>query len=242
MKKPSKNIWKRIAYIAIIIIGIVMLFDLIVLPFYVSGKELKVPNVVGMNKDRAIEILKDADLIPIVKTSRYDEKYKKDQVVFQKPNEGSLVKGGRRVYLSISGGDPLVQVPFLINKTVRDARMSLERLGLTLGNIDSVESESPVNTIVEQQYFQGRDIAVGSSVSVKVSIGPQLGMVRVPRLIEKSLTEAEIILKLLSLRIGYKTYISSNNWLPNTVVDQQPSENSLVKLGDSVNVVLTQSK
>jgi beta-lactam-binding protein with PASTA domain len=58
----------------------------------------------------------------------------------------------------------------------------------------------------------------------------------------KSLRDAENILKENSLKIGLKTFIQSSTLLPNTVVDQQPSENTLVGIGDSVNVVLTQSK
>ena len=67
-------------------------------------------------------------------------------------------------------------------------------------------------------------------------------MIRVPNLLGKSLFEAETLLKSNSLKLGSKTYIHSLSLLPNTVVDQQPSESALIKVGDSVNVVLTQSK
>ena len=67
-------------------------------------------------------------------------------------------------------------------------------------------------------------------------------MIRVPNLLGKSLFEAESILKNNSLKLGSRTYINSPSLLPNTVVDQQPSESALIKVGDSVNVVLTQNK
>lgn len=242
MKKPSKNIWKPILSVIIIILGVLLIIDLVVMPFYVRGSETKIPNVVGLNKDEAIRILEDADLSPVLQTTRYDEKYGKDKVVFQKPEASKVVKNLRRVYLTISGGDPLVRVPFLVNKTVRDAQVTLERAGLVLGEIDSVESEMDINTIVEQQYYQGREIAKGSKVGIKISIGPQLGMIRVPNLIGRSFSEVENTLKSLSIRIGNKTYVRSTSYLPNTVIDHEPSEGSLVKIGDSVNVVLTSSK
>ena len=59
---------------------------------------------------------------------------------------------------------------------------------------------------------------------------------------DTSLIDAETILRNISLRVGNKTYINSPTLLPNTIVDQQPAENNLVNLGDSVNVVLTQTK
>ena len=226
----------------LMLIAVLFVMDYIVLPFYVSGTESKVANVVGKNKDEAIKILRDANFNPILQTSRFDQAYRKDQVISQKPIADMIVKENRRIYLIISGGDPFIKMPSLINKTIRDATITLERFGLVLGKIDSVESEFPPATIVEQQYFEGREIAKGTTINLKVSIGPKVGMVRVPNLLLKSLSEAERILKSSSLRIGNRIYIYSSSYLPNTVADQDPSEDTLVKIGDSVNVVLTQSK
>ena len=242
MKMPSKKLWNKLLIILVIFFAFLFVLDYVVLPYYVSGTESKVPNVVGKNKDEAIKILQDANFNPIVQTSRFDQNYQKDEVISQKPIADIIVKENRRIYLTVSGGDPIVKMPSLINKTIRDATITLERFGLILGKIDSVESEFPSATIVEQQYFEGREIAKGSTVNLKVSIGPRVGMVRVPNLLLKSLSEAESILKSNSLRLGNKLYIYSASYLPNTVADQEPSEDTLIKIGDSVNVVLTQSK
>ena len=242
MKKPNKNIWKLVLSVFILILGFLLIMDLIVLPLYVSGSETKIPNVVGKNKNEAVKILEDANLNPIVQTTRFDEKYGKDNVMYQKPVAGVAVKSGRRVYLTVSGGEILVSVPFVVNKTIRDAQLTLERAGLNLGKIDSVESELPANTIVEQQYYQGKEVVKGTTVSIKISVGPQEGMIRVPGLQGKSFTEVENLLKSLSLTIGTKTYILSSNYLPNTIVDQDPSEGTLLKINDPVNLVLTSSK
>lgn len=242
MKKPDKNTWKIILYSFIFIVAILIILDLVVLPLYVSGSETKIPDVIGKNKDEAIRILEDANLNPIVQTTRFDEKYGKDKVMFQKPNAGVSVKTGRRVYLTVSGGEILVSIPYVVNKTLRDAQITLERAGLNLGKVDSVESEMPANTIVEQQYYQGKEVVKGTSINVKISVGPQEGMIRVPGLQGKSFSEAESILRSLSLTVGNKTFILSTNYLPNTVVDQDPSEGTLLKINDAVNLVLTQSR
>lgn len=242
MKMPSKKFWNKLLITLVVLLAILLVIDIVVLPYYVSGIESKVPNVVGMNKDAAIKILSDANFNPIVQTSRFDQTYQKDQIIAQKPVADMVVKENRRIYLTVSGGDPIIKMPSLINRTMRDATITLERFGLVLGRIDSVESEFPAATIVEQQYFEGREIAKGTSVNIKVSIGPKVGMVRVPNLLLKSLNEAESILKANSLRLGNKLYIYSSSYLPNTVADQDPSQDTLVKIGDSVNVVLTQSK
>jgi serine/threonine-protein kinase len=241
MKMPTSKFWNKLLITLVVFFAVMFVVDYIVLPFYVSGTEVKVPNVIGKNKDEAIKILRDANFNPIVQTPRFDQKYKKNQVISQKPAADVVVKENRRIYLTVSGGEPIVKMPSIISRTLRDAVVTLERAGLVVGKIDSVESEFPSATIVEQQYHEGREIAQGTTINLKVSVGPQVGMVRVPNLLMKSLSEAESILKANSLRVGNKIYIHST-LLPNTVVDQDPAENTLIHIGDSVNVVLTQSK
>ena len=241
MKKPTKKFWKILLVLLIGFIAFLVILDDIIMPIYVSGKEVSIPNVVGKDKDIASKILEDAGFNPVLEPARFDQKYKKDQVIFQKPSGGSIVKLNRRVYLTVSGGEPTLTMLPLVGKTLRDAQVSLEKMGLKIGKVDSVESEFPPNTIVEQQYFEGKEIAMGTSVDLKVSIGPKVGMIRVPNLLGRSLNEAEEILRSSSLKIGNRTYISSPTLLPNTVVDQQPSENTLIDSGDSVSVVLSKT-
>jgi eukaryotic-like serine/threonine-protein kinase len=242
MKTQKSKILKKILIVFIIILAVIGITDKIILPLVVSGSEVKVPDLIGKHKDEAYRVLEESGLQPIVQTSRFDESIKRDHIMFQKPAAGITVKSGRRIYLTISGGNALIKVPSLVGKTVRDAQLTLDRMGLKIGQVEMIESEFPQELIVEQQYMPGREISEGSSVAVKVSIGPQIGMIRVPNILGKSLSEVESILKSNSLQVGIKTYIHSANLLPNTVVDQQPSENTLVSIGDSINVVLTQNK
>ncbi|KUO62263.1 hypothetical protein APF79_07045 [bacterium BRH_c32] len=242
MKTTTQKYLKKIGIVIGSIIIVMLIFDLILLPLYVSGTELNVPNVVGMQKDKAIELLEDLDLVPIIQTARFDDKMKKDYVLFQKPLSKSLVKEGRRIYLTISGGDPKLEMPSLMNKSIRDAKITIERAGLKLGSIDSVDSELPIYTVVGQSITEGTDVSKGTLVNIRVSIGPQIGMIRVPNILGRSLSEAESILQVNSLFIGKISYIYSPTLLPNTIVDQVPAESNLIPIGDSISVVLTQSK
>lgn len=219
-----------------------ILFDKLFMPWVVSAEEVTVPDFVSQNKVTAIEELKKIGLEPVEQGPKYDENVPRDHVILQTPRPGSTVKVGRRVYLYISGGEPLIKMPQLLGKTVRDAKITIERLGLAIDTLLDVRSEFPAKTVVEQSVKEGEFLAKGDSVTLMISIGPQIGMVRVPNLIAKSLTEAERILRELSLKIGKKTYLSSPNLLPNTIIDQYPSEDKLVSYGDSVDVVITQSR
>ena len=90
--------------------------DFFIMPWYVEAAEVTVPDLVGKNKFEAMEILKGLGLNPIEEGPRYDSRFEKDQVMFHNPRAGTRVKDKRRIYLFVSGGDPLVKMPRLIGK------------------------------------------------------------------------------------------------------------------------------
>ncbi len=218
-----------------------IVMDKFILPNYVSGEEIPIPNVIGLNKSEAVKLLADSGLVAVEGKLKFDERYKVDEILFQKPASGSIVKKGRRVYLIICGGRPKVGMPDLIGKSERNARFTLTKFDLILAEIRRVSSERKRNTIVSQ--FPEKDSLVykGDSVYLKISAGPQVGKVRTPLLLGKSLNEAIKILKRASLKIGKITKKKSLQ-LPNTIINQIPGEGSFLEIGDSVDVVITTLK
>jgi len=241
-----KKITKKIVFIPVTIIVLIIVFflvvDIFIMPSIVEAPEVEMPNVLGINKDDAMKILTELNLTPIEVGPRYDSRFKENEVIFQKPYEGVMVKENRRVYIHISGGEPLIQMPKLVNKTLRDAKITLERIGLHLGEIEETRSELPNGTIVKQEFDFGFKLEKGDSVDLSISVGPQIGMIRVPSLIAKSEKEVEKILRRNNLMLGKKTYITSPTLLPNTIISQYPSQDALVSIGDSVDVVIAKNK
>lgn len=242
MKKFLKKIFIVPVSIGFLLLILLLIADNLILPWYVDSVEVTVPDMVNQNKDEAVKILKSLGLNPIVQEPRFDQRYEKDQVIYHSPRPGIKVKENRRIYLFISGGDPQIKMPKLTGKTLRDAKVTVERLGLILGGVEETRSELPANTVIEQEFNEGDTLPKGAVVKLKISVGPQVGMIRVPNLLGKSVKEAEGILRRHSLRFGQKVFISSPNLLPNTIIDQYPSEDKLLSYGDSVDVTVTQSK
>jgi serine/threonine-protein kinase len=211
------------------------------MPWYVNLPEKAVPNVVGMNLNNAMDVLRSKELEPVVKDTTFDDRYPRGTIIYQKPNAADVVKEGRRVYLFVSGGEPAVPVPLLKGKSLTDARFSLERLGLFLGRIDSITSDNPTDIIFDQQFAVGTPLKKGDSVGVSLSIGNSVGSISVPNLIGKSLTEAQQILSDSSLRVGKINYQISFSLLPNTVLDQYPSKGNKLNPGDPVDLFVTKS-
>lgn len=240
MKKLNFSIKQIILYTAAALLLLLFFLNYIFMPWYVSGDEVVVPRVIGMNSAQAEEILNDADLDPINGGEKYNENYPKGTVIFQNPVPGAKVKDGRRVFIFVSSGIPLIKVPSLKGKVFRDAKMTLERMDLTMGDTTYVESDAPKFTIIDQQYYAGTEVKKGTRVNVTISAGKVVG-IKVPDLSGKSLAEAETILSENGLALGRINYQPSFSLLPNTVIDQYPSKDMLVPEGAKVDLFVTKN-
>ncbi|MFO7447239.1 MAG: PASTA domain-containing protein [Ignavibacteriaceae bacterium] len=243
MKKLlEKPFIRKILYAFLGFILLFLFIDYIFMPWYVTSPETVVPNVVGLRQTQAMQKLENMNLEPMIGDTTYDEKYPRGTIVLQKPKAGAVVKEDRNIYLFISGGEPVVRVPQLKGKSIRDAKFALERLGLSLGNVEEIPSTNPQNMIFDQQFAEGTPLKKGENVGVSVSIGMgDEGTIEVPDLIGKSLTEAEIILADSSLRVGKINYQRSFSLLPNTILDQYPSKGNKINPGDPVDLFVTRA-
>lgn len=201
-----------------------LLLDLLVMPWYVDyGASQEVPSVAGQNLAEAQLLLNESGLQAVESETKFDPEAPVGTVIAQNPQAGSLVKPGRRIYLTVSGGEHLVEVPSLRGLSLRDARFSLERVGLHLGLVAYELSDTFfVNTIMDQSPGVGSRAPRASQVRVTVSQGKDPGDLLVPDLTGKTVAEAERLLLAEGFQIGRVTFQTGMNLVPNTIVDQYP--------------------
>jgi len=234
---------KKFLYTLAALIGGFLLLDHVILPWYVNhGDTLAVPNVTDLPLELARAKLDSAGLQPIEAETRPDPRAPQGTVVSQNPQPDAVVKQGRRIYLTISGGEALVNVPPLRGRSMRDARFTLERNGLRLGTVGYATSEQyPENTIVEQSIASGKRVTKGSSVNIVVSRGRMLQQIAVPDFLGKTLTEAERMIVQQGLKLGNITYQASFDLIPNTIVDQFPRPGDQVPEGQAIDLFVVKS-
>lgn len=240
MNNLLKNKYFRIFLITLgAFIVLFIIIDNFIMPWYVSSPEMTVPDVIGKEETNAIEILNDSGFDAVVSDTSYGVQMAKGKIFLQRPKAGEIVKQGRTIYLFLSGGERVVNVPSLKGKSITDAKFSLERVGLKLGQIDRVASNQPEDMIFDQQFAAGTPLKQGESVGITVSAGRGGGSIVVPNLIGKSLSDAESIIKDSSLVVGKINYQASSTLLPNTVLDQYPSGGNRLNPGDAVDLFVT---
>jgi beta-lactam-binding protein with PASTA domain len=226
-----------------IIIGLFVLVNYIVLPLYVShAGRVTVPPVVGMSRDSAVQVLELAGLRVVDAETRPDPTYPPGVVVQQNPLGEAVVKEGRRVYLTLSGGEVQVVVPSLRGRSLRDARFALERFGLKLGGVGYDTSDTfPENTIIAQSIQADAHVSRGTEVHITVSQGRSTSDIRVPLVIGKTLGEATKLIEEARLHVGTISYQQSFDLVPNTVVDQFPRPGETPAPGQGVDLFVVKT-
>ncbi len=229
---------KKFLYTFLSVAGAFVLLNSFILPWYVNhGETMQVPNVSGLTLDSAKGVLRVQGLDPIESDMRSDPQAPVGTVVGQNPEADAVVKGGRRVYLTISGGEVQVFVPALRGRSVRDAKFTLERSGLRMGDVEYAASEAyPQNTIVEQSLQPGMKVAKGAAVKIVVSRGKAQQQITVPDFTGRTLSEVERMIVQQGLKLGNITFQASFDLIPNTVVDQFPRAGESVQEGQPIDL------
>ncbi|MEK7264041.1 MAG: PASTA domain-containing protein [Bacteroidota bacterium] len=236
--------FKKSVIFVVILLAIVIITDKFVMPSIVHNKEtVIIPSLVNIKFEDALLILDSLSLRGMEGGTKLDPKIKIGRVIIQNPAESTLVRKGRRVYLTISGGEEKTSVPSLRGKSIRDAKFSLERLGLNLGDISYVPSEDfPPGTIISQSIEAGAKIGKRVAISIGISQGKNTDRISVPDVTDKLLKDAIAFLKSKNFTIGAISYQPTLEYAPNTVLDQYPLPGEMVPLGQSIDLFVAEKQ
>ncbi len=229
---------KKLVIVAIAFVILILAMDKIAMPFYVNSvKSVKMPNLIGKKLEDAKRIIDSLNLKLESITERPDTRFPAGYVIIQNPRPGMRVKEGRRVYFVVSSGEEKVEVPSLIGKSIREAKLTLEKFGLRLGDVEyDFSADFPEGAIFSQSIPEKAKVSIGTPVSVVVSLGDAEGKTQVPNLIGIPLSKVERILNEAGLNIGKIVYEPNPTVLPNTVIEQFPRPGSFVAKGSTVDV------
>lgn len=153
----------------LIAIGIVLVMVLSVhlfLSIYTRhGKQIAVPDFIGMTLGQAERIAGDHDIEIVVTDSVFFSKsVAPGTVLEQSPRAGSGVKKGRHISVRIQSFLPqMVQMPNLVDLSLRQAITNINSKGLQLGKLIYRTSKEGTNLVLEQHY-RGRKIATGKEL------------------------------------------------------------------------------
>lgn len=175
----SKIFFKNLGF-AVLLVVIVFLGAAKLLSYYTRhGEYIVLQNLANKKLTDVQKTLKDEELNYIVIDSAFDEKTPPGTVINQNPYPGAHVKKGRNIYLYITSAvPPMVEMPNLVDKSLRQATLMIENTGLKFGGAH-IEPD-PCNGCVLKQLYKGNTITPGTKILKGSTITLIIGRGNVP--------------------------------------------------------------
>jgi beta-lactam-binding protein with PASTA domain len=169
-RRPSETIEKGIAIRTVPAAGEEVERGERVQLFVSSGPEqVEVPDVTGLSRDSAEDLLSDAGLEVAVEQREAEEP--EDDVIAQNPAAGTEVDRGSTVTITVSTGIEMVSVPNVVGLSRRDAIAQLRDVGLTASPREvDVTDASQDGVVTDQRPAAGIEIEEGKSVVIMVGV------------------------------------------------------------------------
>lgn len=233
--------------IVIFIVGLLVLFLImnnIIMPLYVKHSDtVKVPKVAGMNYLEAKNVVEESGLEIIQGEVKYDENQPIGLILDQNPPADETVKYGRRIYVTICGGEQLAEVPNLRGRSLRDAKFTLEQRGLKIGEtVRKNTNEFPEGYVISQIIQPGSKVKKNSSIELILSDGELIGDLKVPDVTGKNLEEAKKVITESKLKVGKITYQTNNDLPPGQIIDQYPKVSKSANENTTIDLFVARKK
>lgn len=172
---------KKGGFLMVNVLAMLTIFVLLCIGAYLSmsiytrhGEAIEVPNVKGMNIDKAKAMFEELGLEVVISDSGYIKRLPAGQILEQSPKSGLLVKSGHIIYLTVNSGvAESAQIPDLIdNSSYREAEAELLALGFKVYDPIRVHGEKDW---VYGILSNGRNIYTGDFVAIDSKIQLQVG-------------------------------------------------------------------
>jgi len=238
--KKLPRLWRNIIWVLLVFLAGFLLANFVLMPLIVrQGSVVEVPDVRGMFLTQAQEVLQARELELVNAGWRYDASLPDSTVISQDPEPKMMVKKRRKVKVIINRGEEKVSVPYLAGLSSVRAINLMDRLGLSVTEVDSVSSDSiAIGCVVSSTPAAGTLLAKKSTVKLTLSKG-STGKMMMPDLVGRKLAEVQGQLVSQGLVIGQIKYISGQALEPGTIMLQAPQAGFVIKQGDTVNIAVS---
>ncbi|MFV2117266.1 Stk1 family PASTA domain-containing Ser/Thr kinase [Streptomyces sp. Act-28] len=194
-----------------------------------GAEKVKVPNVLEQSRDLARTNLEAEDFKVKVETQESDKP--EGTVIKQDPEGGTEHEKGTEVTITVAVKGK-VTVPRVIDSQFDNAKAQLETLKFQVLRED-VDSDQPAGQVIDQNPRPDERVSEGSSITLKVSKGPQQQQVDVPQITGLPLGQAKQALAQRGLQLVVGEGPDNDTAF---VVDQNPKPGQKVDPGSPVTV------
>lgn len=254
----SKSFGHTMLRFGIVVLLLWVLHSIFLRLYTNHGQKLKMPKYIGVYLDKATEHAHSKGYEVQVLDSIFINGKPGGIVLSQIPGEGSMVKKGRTIYVSVSKfhAEQFLssELPILYGKNFRFKRDELHNLfDLNTRIIEGKYDPGPEGHILEVYYHGQRisdnelrkeDVLInrGDTLDFIISMSSG-GKIDVPDLLCKTMAEVEFLLSSYKLELGAVEQLESVDDVPSSyVAEQSPKPGESVLFNTKVDVKISQTK
>lgn len=131
----------------------------------------RVPAIVNQKLNKAEEIIYEESLLYAIAGKEYSMVVPKDYVLTQSINAGNITAINTELQITVSGGPELRAVPSCLGCTKDEAIKLLEEAGFVSEITENYNDTIPEGYVAAQDVEQGEYIAMGSTITLDISLG-----------------------------------------------------------------------
>jgi eukaryotic-like serine/threonine-protein kinase len=238
-KKRKK--WPIILISTFLLLLLLGIFTITVLPDLLSPKDVRIPDISGMELEEAIAKLEASGLKAGEEEEIPDDEIEEGRVIKTSPEAESTVKENTSVKIFVSTGKEKIELEDYVDRSFDDVSPLLEDINFKDINTTEVFDDSEAGTILSQEPEAGQEIIPDETILIfEVSKGPEPIVLR--DLTQYSTKGAQEYLDSVGLtfEISEEKY---DDLIPKgSIISQTPLPNSEMKVGDKVSVVISKGK
>lgn len=206
---------------------------------FVAGDLITVPSLIGKEEDLAKKEVEDLGLqFKVIARVKNDE-FKAGEVISQNEDEGSKVKQGYPIEVTISEGDNLIEVPDVANRPLADAESILKdhdlKVDLEYENSDTVSE----NMVIRQEPKGGQSVEPGTRVTLIISQGEEIKTVIMPKYTGKHIDEVKKDIKEKGLDVGDVKEEPNDNLEKGIVIWQSYNQGTVLETNTAVDLYVS---
>ncbi len=213
----------RLVLLSLVLVMVALLSAITAMRFAIHGREVAVPNVVGLNPIDAERAATANGLQLVVERQYYSARVPEGKIMMQVPEAGTKVRRGWEVRVARSLGPQRVVIPDVKGDTTRAAEITLERRGLDLGSTAVVPlANVPADQVVAQSPPANATGIAAPRISLLIAAAPGAPAFVTPNFVGQPLGSATQTLQAAGMRLGNVTVATQPTETPQLPAGQNP--------------------
>jgi beta-lactam-binding protein with PASTA domain len=219
---------------SLLLVAIAMLSAMTAMRLAIHGREVRVPDLVGMTTQQAQTTATGSGLVIVVEDKFFSPEVPAGRIMSQLPAANSKVRRGWRVRVAESLGPQKVTIPDVVGESERAATINLRRRGLDLSTVAAVPvPDADEGEVVAQSPPPNAAGVVSPRIGILLARKPDVPDFVMPNFVGRSLPEARAQIAAAGMQIEIAN--SDAPGLPNdSIVSQSPPAGSRIAGGATV--------